>query len=129
MPAFMDSCAMIIPTMSASLCKPLLINFTDLCAMDRASSLPYNDIFIRVKATAYLFLFVLGTYLVSSSPRNSCCHTFLRGYSILYGDGGTSHLVVGLKVGCSIGGIIKCSGLLGSWYPRPSLGSARSRGL
>ena len=65
--AFMDSCTMIIPTMSACLCRPFSISLTDLCAMHMASLLPRNNDVIWVKTTtSYLLPFILGTYFSSA---------------------------------------------------------------
>jgi hypothetical protein len=62
MAAFMDSCAMTIPTRSALLCSPFDISLTDIWAIATACLLVPSNAAIWVIATAYLFPTILGTY-------------------------------------------------------------------
>ncbi len=57
-----NTCAMTMPTISGHLCRPFPINFTNLCAMHRASLLPCNNNVIWVDAMANLLPFIIGTY-------------------------------------------------------------------
>jgi hypothetical protein len=61
MAAFMDDCAITIPTRSACLCSPGDISFTDIWAIAMACLLFSSDAAIWVIATAYLFPFIHGT--------------------------------------------------------------------
>jgi hypothetical protein len=129
--AFMDTCAMTMPTISVHLCRPFPINFTNLCAMHRVSTLPCNDNVIWVRAMAYLLPFMLGTYFSGAFLAREFCAAIpiLGGAVFLAGLFAFFGLLVGPAVGtaaapsvdscCSRPSIAIAYRQLGHWCPWP----------